>query len=101
MSTENLLNPVGEDECSWELSSPQEVYEESFEEACEAADEEAEHSNQPQQDTEHVPTSIEALQLINKLWIFPIACTSNITSELKIMSLVIWKTLNNLFKTQA
>ncbi|KAG0148070.1 hypothetical protein CROQUDRAFT_90821 [Cronartium quercuum f. sp. fusiforme G11] len=70
MSIENVLNLVGEDECSWELRSPQEIYEESLEEACEAANEEAEHSSQPQQDTEHVPTRIEALCLINRLPIY-------------------------------
>ncbi|KAG0143215.1 hypothetical protein CROQUDRAFT_661536, partial [Cronartium quercuum f. sp. fusiforme G11] len=32
---------------------------------------------------------------------FPIACAPNITSEAKIMYQFIWKTLNNLFKTQA
>ncbi|KAG0140753.1 hypothetical protein CROQUDRAFT_664762 [Cronartium quercuum f. sp. fusiforme G11] len=32
---------------------------------------------------------------------FPIACAPNITSKVKIMYRFIWKTLNNLFKTQA
>lgn len=65
MSLENILNPEGENDYSYEIQTPQQIFERSFAEN--SPQDPTAHSNKTEAPFEHIPNNTEALEHISKL----------------------------------